>query len=74
MGPELAGPLVDVCCFLKGVEQVETERGWPARSAKLILKTALSVLSRHYEPETAPRQTGILHWGSSDYRPTLSRT
>lgn len=74
VGPELAGPLVDVCCFLKGIEQVESERGWPPRSAKLILKTALSVLSRHYEPETASRRQEILHWGTPDYRPTLTRS
>ncbi len=77
IGPELAGVTLDICCFLKGFEVVEQERRWPARSAKLMLKTALASLSRHYghAPDTASRSKAknpkIDHWGTSDYRPTL---
>ena len=48
VGPDLAGVLSDVCCFLKGLELVECERQWPPRSAKLMLRTGLDLLTRHY--------------------------
>lgn len=71
--PELAGIAVDICCFLKGLETVETERGWPRRSAKLMLKTALGGLARYYFPVAKARRSTSkeLHWGAQDYRPAL---
>ncbi len=74
VGPELSGVLIDVCCFLKGLELVERERQWPARSAKLILRTALAVLDRHYHPAAPSRnRPRIIHWGSEDYRPVMNQ-
>ncbi|MDB5526315.1 MAG: ATPase involved in replication initiation [Rhizobium sp.] len=70
MGPELSGVALDICCFEKGLEIVERERQWPARSAKLMLKTALLQLHRHYHP--APRPTRRSHaWGDEGFRPEM---
>ena len=71
MGPELAGVAMDVCCFCKGLELVERERQWPVRSAKLMLRTALLALARHYAPPVREPRRRSHHWGAEGYRPVL---
>lgn len=38
---ECWGVLVETCLYDKGLQQIETERGWPRRSAKLVLRIGL---------------------------------
>ena len=73
MGPDLQGVAVDVCCFGKGLEMVEHERGWPQRSAKLMLRTALMTLHRYYNPPVTTPRAKMQHWGDEGFRPDLKR-
>lgn len=71
-GPEFAGVLIDVCGHLKGLEDIELARGWPPRSAKIVLQLGLNALARHYGLITSTEGAatgGLRHWGSADYRP-----
>ena len=76
VGPELSGMLLDVCCFLKGLEQAERNGDWPRRAGKVVLQLGLAHLARHYG-FTRHDQSGrpnIRSWGMPDYRPHFDST
>jgi len=73
-GPELAAVLDEVCCHAQGLEAMEKRFNWPARSAKVVLRIALSALARHYGLEgetTGARRGAVLHSAVEGYRPRL---
>ncbi len=57
--------LIDACAFETGLQEIEQARGWPRRSAKLVLRIGLDQLAREMGlsgwargPETARSR----HW------------
>jgi hypothetical protein len=52
------GVLFDVCGLGKGLQLVETERRWPRRSAKLVLRIGLDQLAAQFGPDPARNGRG----------------
>jgi hypothetical protein len=69
---DCAGVVLDVCGLLKGLQEVERERGWPRRSAKLVLRIGLEQLAKHYglcPVAVGPPSREDRKWMASDGRP-----
>ncbi|WP_194095423.1 DUF6456 domain-containing protein [Marivivens aquimaris] len=49
LGPGLGDVVVRCCCYLEGLETIEKELLWAARSGKIVLRIALERLRRHYD-------------------------
>ncbi len=76
VGREQANLLIDVCCFEKGLTEIEKASGWPQRSGKLVLQFALRQLARHYgfiRDDSAADEGGgrVRHWGKDGFRPDM---
>lgn len=74
VGPEFSGLLLDVCCFLKKLDEVERERRWPARSAKVVLQLALERLARHFgyqRDANGKAAAAVRTWTAEDLLPEI---
>jgi hypothetical protein len=62
---DCAGVVLDVCGLLKGLQVVEAERGWPRRSAKLVLRIGLEQLAQHFglAPVAVGGEARMRGWG-----------
>jgi Domain of unknown function (DUF6456) len=70
---DCASVVLDVCGFLKGLQEVERDHGWPRRSAKLVLRIGLEQLAQHYGIGVVAvgREQGRARgWMAQDARPT----
>lgn len=51
LGPDMSELMLRCCCHQEGLECTERALGWSARSGKVVLRIALTLLTRHYEGE-----------------------
>jgi hypothetical protein len=69
---DCAGVVLDVCGLLKGLQDVERDRRWPRRSAKIVLRIGLEQLAQHFglAPVAVGKATGRhRNWMDEGARP-----
>ncbi|MDU8945012.1 DUF6456 domain-containing protein [Ovoidimarina sediminis] len=52
LGPGLSDMALRSLCYLEGMESIEKELSWSARSGKIVLRIALQRLRQHYESDS----------------------
>ena len=70
---DCAETVIDVCVFEKGLQTIETERRWPRRSAKLVLRIGLDQLADRLglTPSATGRDNGHVRAAmGKDFAPT----
>ena len=55
LGAGLSDVALRCCCYLEGMESIESRMEWSARSGKIVLRIALQRLEMHYAETAAPR-------------------
>jgi hypothetical protein len=71
---ECAGVVIDVCGWIKGLQEVERDRGWPRRSAKLVLRIGLEQLAQHFglgPYAIGKNHVSLQHWRDVERPPML---
>lgn len=70
---DCADVVIDICGFEKGLQDVEAERGWPRRSAKLVLRIGLEALALRLglaPIADGPERTRTRRWLGEGARPS----
>lgn len=73
LGAQDADLLIDLCGFLVRLPDIERARGWPSRSAKIMIARALDRLAEHYglapQAQGRSRAVRILTWFAEEASP-----
>lgn len=70
---DCADVVIDICGFEKGLQEVESERGWPRRSAKLVLRIGLETLAQRFGLTASAigrERPQASHWLGAGARPS----